>query len=197
MLAKHVTDRDLGLKAFKRQLEIARVVEVTVGIHQGQNNKEGDSIAYYAAANEFGASIEVAARSQQQYRSVRKNGVFNKQGRFVSKDKANFASWATIGAHSIRIPERSFMRTSFDDNIAKIQRDIEIQHGLVVQGKKDIRAALGEVGLRHQRRIKAKILSNIAPENTPSTKRKKKSSRTLIDTGAMLNSVHYVVSGKK
>ena len=191
----NVIDRDLGLKAFIRQLEVARKVEVTVGIHEKENNK-GHSIAEYAAANEFGASIEIAARSQQQYRSMSKSGVFNKKGRFVSKDKANFASWATIGAHSIKIPERSFMRTSFDENIAKIQRDIDNQHSLVIQGKKDIRSALGEVGLRHQRRIKAKILSNIAPENAPSTKRKKKSSRTLIDTGAMLNSVHYVVRGK-
>ena len=195
MTLANVIDRDLGLKAFIRQLEVARKVEVTVGIHEKENNK-GHSIAEYAAANEFGASIEIAARSQQQYRSMSKSGVFNKKGRFVSKDKANFASWATIGAHSIKIPERSFMRTSFDENIAKIQRDIDNQHSLVIQGKKDIRSALGEVGLRHQRRIKAKILSNIAPENAPSTKRKKKSSRTLIDTGAMLNSVHYVVRGK-
>lgn len=194
-MAKSVIDRDLGLKAFIRQLEVARTVEVTVGIHAGEFNN-GDSIAEYATANEFGAKISIASRSQQQYRSIRKNGTFNKKGRFVSKDKANFASWATIGAHSVVIPERSFMRSSFDENIGRIQSDMDQQAGMVMAGRKDIRAALATVGEKHQARIKAKIRSNIPPENSESTKKRKKSSRTLIDTGAMLNSVHYVVRGK-
>ena len=194
-LAKNVTDRDLGLKAFIRQLEVARTVEVTVGIHSDKFSK-GDSIAEYAAANEYGAKINVAARSQQQYRSIRKSGKFNKGGRFVSKDKSNFASWATIGAHAVNIPERSFMRSSFDENIGRIQADMDQQAGMVMTGRKDIRSALATVGEKHQIRIKAKIRSNIQPKNSDETIKRKKSSRTLIDTGAMLNSVHYVVRGK-
>lgn len=195
MLA-NVVDRDLGLKAFIRQLEIAKVSEVTIGVHEGEFNK-GDSIAEYAAANEFGANINIAARSQQQYRSINKSGNFNKKGRFVRKEKSNFASWATIGASTINIPERSFMRSSFDENLGAIQQDIYKQHDLVVRGKKGIRQALATIGVLHQRRIKAKISSNIAPANAPSTKRQKKSSKTLIDTGAMRNSIHYIVQGKK
>ena len=150
-LAKHVTDRDLGLKEFIRQLEVARTVEVAVGIHSNAVS-EGQSIAFYGACNEFGTN----------------------KG----------------------IPERSFMRSSFDENVGRIQSDMDQQAGMVMTGRKDIRAALATIGEKHQIRIKAKIRSNIQPANDPQTIKRKKSSRTLIDTGAMLNSVHYVVRGK-
>jgi len=51
----HVTDRDLGLKAFIRQLEQARRVEVVVGIHEDAK-ADGKSIAFYAACNEYGTN---------------------------------------------------------------------------------------------------------------------------------------------
>ena len=52
-MARNVTDRDLGLKAFIRQLEVARTVEVAVGIHADAMS-DGKSIAFYAACNEYG-----------------------------------------------------------------------------------------------------------------------------------------------
>ena len=146
----HVTDRDLGLKAFIRQLEVARKVEVVVGI-QANAMHEGESVAFYAACNEYGTKS---------------------------------------------IPERSFMRSSFDESIGAIKSDMDQQAGLVMDGRKDIRSALGTIGLKHQARIKAKINSNIRPENADSTIAIKKSSTTLIDTGTMRNSIHYVVRGK-
>jgi len=146
----HVTDRDLGLKAFIRQLEVARTVEVAVGIHAG-SVAHGQQIAEYAACNEYGTDS---------------------------------------------IPERSFMRSSFDENLSKIKADMDQQAGRVMAGQIDIRSALSVIGMKHQDRIKRKIGSNIQPANHPETIKKKKSSRTLIDTGAMLNSVHYVIRGK-
>ena len=152
MTLANVTDRDLGLKAFIRQLETARTVEVTVGIYSDKFNK-GESIAFYAACNEFGTN----------------------KG----------------------IPSRPFMRESFDENISAIQNDLSSEYDLVASGKSTVFRGLSVVGMKHQARIKAKISSNMSPGNAESTKRKKKSSATLIDTGAMRNSVHYVVSGKK
>ena len=49
-----VTDRDLGWKAIKRELERAKGREVAVGILQGSVDSEGASIAEYATYNEFG-----------------------------------------------------------------------------------------------------------------------------------------------
>lgn len=49
-----VTDRDLGWKAIKREVERAQRREVAVGILQGSTDSEGASIAEYATYNEFG-----------------------------------------------------------------------------------------------------------------------------------------------
>ena len=147
----HVTDRDLGLKALIRQLEVARKVEVVVGIQANAMHK-GESVAFYGACNEYGT------------------------------EKG--------------IPSRPFMRSSFDENIGAIKNDMEQQADLVMSGKKTVHSALGMIGLKHQARIKAKNSSNIQPANDPKTIKRKKSSATLIDTGTMRNSVHYVVRGK-
>ena len=149
-MARNVTDRDLGLKAFIRQLEVARTVEVAVGILEGSTNREGTSIAYYGAVNEYG----------------------------------------------IDVPERSFMRSSFDENLSKIQNDMNQQAGLVITGQSTVKAALSAIGMKHTDRVKRKIGSNIQPPNHPETIRRKKSSRTLIDNGDMINSVHYIVRAK-
>jgi len=146
----HVTDRDLGLKAFIRQLEHARRVEVVVGIMEDATN-EGKSIAAYGFANEYG-----------------------------TKD----------------IPERSFMRTSFDENVSKIQSDMNNEAGKVMAGQSTVKSALSVIGMKHVDRMKRKIGSNIQPANHPETIKRKKSSRTLIDTGAMLNSVQYLVRAR-
>lgn len=94
------------------------------------------------------------------------------------------------------IPSRPFMRASFDENIGRINADIAQQYDLVATGKKTTYDALRRIGENHQDRVKRKIGSNMQPANAPSTIRQKKSSRTLIDTGAMLNSVNYLVRGK-
>ena len=53
-MSRHVTDRDLGWKKIKQELEVASRLEVAVGLLQGDKNCEGVQIAEYAAYNEFG-----------------------------------------------------------------------------------------------------------------------------------------------
>lgn len=150
MTLANVIDRDLGLKAFIRQLEDAKVSEVTVGIHANETH-EGESVAFYGACNEYGTKS---------------------------------------------IPERSFMRSAFDENKHGLSVVMGQQFARVKRIEKTVFAALKHLGLYHQAQIKAKISSNIQPANDPKTIKRKKSSATLIDTGTMRNSVHYVVRGK-
>jgi hypothetical protein len=60
-MARHTTDRDLGLRRITRELHRARVTEVVVGIQQG-TMADGEFVATYAAANEYGTS-KIPARS--------------------------------------------------------------------------------------------------------------------------------------
>lgn len=147
MATRHTTDRDLGLKRFIRQLQVAKVTEVVIGVQEG-SKADGQTIAEYAAYNEFGTE---------------------------------------------NIPERSFMRSSFDENVSSIKNDMDRRYGQVMRGEISVRTALGLVGLRHQDQIKNKIDTNIPPPNSPVTIAIKGSSHTLIDTGAMKNSIHYII----
>lgn len=92
-----------------------------------------------------------------------------------------------------KIPERSFMRSSFDENVDVISRELSGRYGQMVEGRITTRVALGLVGLKVQDLIKQKIDSSVRPANSAATIAMKGSSHTLINTGAMKNSVHYVI----
>lgn len=143
-------DKDLGLKHFIREMQLARTAIVEIGIHKDAFN-DGESVAEYGAYNEFGT------------------------------------------AH---IPERSFMRSSFDENSQAISNDLAKRYDQVKTGQLTVYRALKLVGERHVGHIKVKIGSNIQPANSAATIARKGSSKTLIDTGIMRNSIRAVVGVK-
>lgn len=139
-----------GGDKWKAYLErLAQKAEVRAGVLEGATTTEGQSVAQYAAYNEFGTA---------------------------------------------RIPARPFMRTT-----------LQKQRGEWVQGlgrllaSRDPEQALHFVGRRMEDDIRAKILSNMAPANAPSTvarKNKEEAGRagTLVDTGALAQSISYEIS---
>ena len=90
------------------------------------------------------------------------------------------------------IPARPFLRPTFDD--PKVQRKLmELARGFVSEGV-DPYDVLEKVGAMMQSEIQAKIRSNIKPANAPSTIKRKRSRRTLIDKGRMIQAITYKVS---
>lgn len=65
---------------------------------------------------------------------------------------------------------------------------------LLVSNNYDVRTTLTLVGEGIKGQLQQSIASNIPPPNAPSTIARKGHSRTLIDTGQMLNSVTYLVT---
>lgn len=108
---------------------------------------------------------------------------------------AEYAAYNEYGTKNT--PSRPFMRESFDENSSRISKDIDTRYRQVQAGKLDIRSALSLVGLRHTKDIQKKIGSSMAPANSPATIAIKGSDRTLIDTGAMINSIRHVVRAAK
>lgn len=104
---------------------------------------------------------------------------------------AEYAAYNEFGSE--RNPERSFMRSAFDENVNAISQEMTGRYGQMVEGRITTRAALGLVGLKVQDLIKDKIGSNLPPPNSEATIAMKGSSKTLIDTGAMKNSIHYII----
>lgn len=81
----------------------------------------------YAAPHQFGAEIDIAARSQKAY--FKQNAAGEVGRLFVKKEKSNFAQWVTMGAHKIRIPARPSLGVSAADEVAILDKMEEIVGG--------------------------------------------------------------------
>jgi hypothetical protein len=107
---------------------------------------------------------------------------------------ATVAEVATFNEFGTRnIPERSFIRSTMDENVKDLLALNKSLFYRMAEGKVTTAQALTILGLKIQALIKAKITNLRTPPNAPSTIAKKKSSNPLIDTGLMRNSVTFVV----
>lgn len=98
-----------------------------------------------------------------------------------------------FGSRDGRIPERSWLRSSFDDNRAGYQRLIDKLVSAIYQGKVKALGALHIVGQKVEADAKKRIVELRTPPNAEITVARKGSSNPLVDTGTMLNSVRYKV----
>lgn len=90
------------------------------------------------------------------------------------------------------IPERSFVRTSFDEknNVRKIVKEAQDIYDLNF----DLKKILDRIGLLMTAEIQKKIKSNIQPQNSPiTTEMKGGKTKTLIDTGRLGQSVTHKI----
>ena len=116
-----------------------------------------------------------------------------------SNDGVSIAEYATYNEYGTKhIPSRPFMAISFDEGRAEIDADFKRQTDALVTGKATANAALTIIGQKHVTRIKKTITGrNIPPPLSPKTiARKKGSSKTLVDTGAMVNAVQIELRSK-
>lgn len=100
-----------------------------------------------------------------------------------------------FGTADGHIPERSFLRSTVDENRANYNRIIRRLKDDILSGRRKIWESLSLLGQKVQTDVQRKIASNVPPPNAPSTIARKGSSRTLIDTGALRQSIRYEVDG--
>ena len=130
-----------------------------------------------------------------QHPKVKKDGSFANNGRFAKKSKANFSSTHRSMGRLIIIPERSFIRATFDEKSDEIGERAEAAVTAIINGA-DVSKALARTGQYIEGEIKRKIGSGPFTPNSPATIRKKKSSKPLIDTGHMRQSVRYEIGDR-
>lgn len=172
------------LREIAARLDRAKNVEV--GFLENATYDDGTPVAYIAAINEFGGTFDVPERQVTVYRKLNKNGEFARGGRFVKKSVANVATTHVSPAHKITIPSRPFFRTT----IAEHQAEWGPQLGaLVTKNGYDADKALAAMGQVIVGEIRQGIVDMNTPPNAPSTLRRKKGAKPLVDTGHMLNSV--------
>lgn len=182
-----------GDKLQRALTNLAKKVEkgghVDVGFFEDATYPDGTPVAYIASVQEFGGTVEVPEHETEIYRSVAKDGSFNQNGKFVRRNKSNFATTHTVPAHVITIPARPFMRNTVANNQADWGKALG---DALVETKFSVKKSLNVMGRVMSDQMRDEI-KRIGPENKPSTIRKKGFNRPLIDTGRMFQSVTHEV----
>ncbi len=124
-------------------------------------------------------------------------------------DNVDLALIHEFGAPAVGIPERSFLRSTFNEGKTSYISMLRTLLGRVLDERRarkkaglrmTLRKALDIVGLKMAIDSKKKITEGegIPPPLKPATVARKGSSRPLVDTGRLLNSItHAVVVGKR
>jgi hypothetical protein len=104
------------------------------------------------------------------------------------------AAWNELGTEYI--PERPFLRMSVDDNEDKIATFMKKAAMEVINNGKTAQEVLKEVGAFQKGIVQQEIREGSFEPNSPATIKKKGSSKPLIDTGLMRQSVNFVIKEK-
>lgn len=93
------------------------------------------------------------------------------------------------------MPQRSFLRSAYDENLPVINKMIQRVANGAVFGL-GTNAALNQLGNVVQGMVQRKIVDGPFVPNSPATIKRKKSSKPLIDTGHLRQSIRYVIERK-
>ncbi len=193
-----VYDKDFGWHAVLEGLEDLKDKEIFVGIQSDAGTTKDGSLtmAQLGAIHEFGADIVQPPQAVTLYRRLKRDGSFAHGGRFVKKKRSNFATTAVTGWKRIHIPSRPFLRTAIDNNKNAIARMAQKEVGKIIDGEQDANFALAGLGLYVEGLVQRNFVTGHFAPNAPSTIRKKRSSRPLIDSGHLRQSIRYVIRQK-
>lgn len=93
----------------------------------------------------------------------------------------------------ITIPERSFLRGGFDSKHEKILDKAKDILPLILDGKIGADTFLNMVGLELEGAIKGYAVDLKSPANHPFTLERKGTSNPLVDSGNLVDSIHYSI----
>ncbi|MBS0948286.1 hypothetical protein JK167_11385 [Levilactobacillus brevis] len=186
----------------EREMAELSHLQLQVGIF----GEDGSFMQMIASANEYGADIEpkngkwLTIPTENAPKGAK---AWDIDGLFRLKDKNILAVSDGKGglipmfylAKKVHIPERSFIRSTFDENVddwVEYLVDQVIELGMGDSGI-TARKIMESLGNRIQRSIVQKIRSIESPANSPITIARKGSSSPLEDTGHLIDAVRYKV----
>jgi phage gpG-like protein len=98
-----------------------------------------------------------------------------------------------FGSADGRIPERSFLRVPLRQNAEGFKKAFQAMIPKVVDGEMTMHQVMSQLGARAVAVSQEAISDGIEPANAESTIARKGSSKPLIDTGALRQSITFVV----
>lgn len=106
---------------------------------------------------------------------------------------AVIAAVQEFGSADGRIPERSFLRVPLRQNVEDFRAVWRALIPKVVRGELTMHQVMSQIGAKAAGVSQEAIESGIGPANAPSTVARKGSSKPLIDSGALRQSITYIV----
>lgn len=107
-------------------------------------------------------------------------------------EQVQIAAVHEFGAPKRGVPERSFVRTTYDENREKLSKLSEIEMDHIFKGESDPKHSLARMGEFLAAKMKNKIRNRIAPALSPATIAAKGSDVPLIDSAQMIQSITHV-----
>lgn len=104
---------------------------------------------------------------------------------------AQVAAVQEFGAPAKNIPERSFVRSSFDESLPKLLTIRDREYLKIINQKSTVEKSLGLMGEFGVLQMRKKIRDTYTPPNSPRTIAHKGSSHPLIDTAQMIQSIQH------
>lgn len=164
-----VTDIDRGFADIKKEVRRFKKSYTSIGFFTTGGDPSND-IAARAIVHEFGAKIPVTKKMK---------------GFFLYK------FGVALKKSIITIPERSFMKQTFDKNKNKIHDKIIDGYNRVLDGNDTAKQALSRLGEWYRALMQLTIRGENFVANSPLTIKAKGSSKPLSDTGEMANSIEH------
>ncbi len=162
-------------KKLLKEIDYLTHHSIAIGIF----GKEDSTILMIAGVNEFGTTIQVTEKMRNFF-----------MAKFIAGEISSPLSKNTT---QIVIPERPFIRGSFDKNKNDYEKFIEQQLDKVLQLEITAKTCLELIGQYITGDIKKYIRDLQNPANAPMTVEMKGSSSPLVDTGRLLDSVTYEI----
>ena len=150
--------------SMKKNMELLDGKGVEVGVLKGEH-------AWLASIHEYGCDINVTKKMRRFLAS---------QGLYLSKNTTH-----------IHIPERSFLRTGFDENVKDVKKKAAILMAKVLDGDMSAAGCFTAVGLDLSSKIKDHARDLSSPANHPFTIDRKGSSNPLVKTGDMIGGITW------
>ena len=163
MGVKHTSKKNL-IPKMQKQIELVKGEAVEVGVFEGESK-------WLAGIHEFGCDIKVTPKMR---------AYLHRQGLHLSPNTTH-----------IKIPERSFLRTGYDENRNKIMRKASKMLADTSTGRMSADDCFKGVGLELSSKIKDYALDLRTPANHPFTTERKGSSNPLVDTGDMIGGITW------
>ncbi|WP_205651882.1 hypothetical protein [Bacillus infantis] len=153
----------------KRTLRDLKMNDIKVGVF----GSDDSDMVMIAGVHEYGTDITVTPKMRAWFAA---NG-------FPLKKETT----------TITIPERSFIRSGFDENIDEIFNKMKQLLPQVLEQEVDTRIFMDMIGLEFAGMIQKKLRDLRDPENSDMTVQRKGSSNPLFDKGRLVGSIRHEV----